>query len=93
MAGKGILFSVDGDLHTYNKTLVIGESTMQEVAVIFQMNQGEQKFFPALGANLIQLIGSKASRLDIENRAKVHLALDGKSWDLIKSQIHITIKK
>lgn len=93
MAGKGILLAADGDLQAPGKTLMIGESTMQEVAFILQMNQGEQKFFPALGANLIQLIGSKANRLDIESRVKVHLALDGKSYDLIKSQIQLTIKK
>lgn len=94
MAGKGILLGRDGDLQVYNKSLVVGSSTMQEVAIILQMNQGEQKFFPALGANLIQLVKSKASRFDIENRAKVHLALDGKSYDLIKEHIQtITVKQ
>jgi phage baseplate assembly protein W len=92
MAGKGILLGKDGDLQVRNGSLLVGDSMMQEVSIILQMNQGEQKFFPALGANIIQLVQAKVPRFDIENRVKVHLALDGKSYDQIKEQIKTIIK-
>ncbi|MEN5434086.1 hypothetical protein ABE545_10625 [Sphingobacterium faecium] len=91
MAGKGILLGKDLDLQAHNGSLVVGDSTMQEVSIIIQMNQGEQKFFPALGANIIQLVRAKYSRFDIENRVRVHLELDGKSYDQIKGQIKTII--
>lgn len=92
MAGKGILLDKDGDLQIRNGSLLVGDSVMQEVSIIIQMNQGEQKFFPALGANIIQLVKSKSSRFDIQNRIKLHLELDGKSYDQIKEQIKTIIK-
>lgn len=93
MAGLGILLDARGELEVINKSLIIGKSTMQEVAIILQMNQGEQKLVPVLGANIIELTKRKEKRFDIENRAKVHLALDGKSYDQIKEQIQVIIKK
>lgn len=87
MAGKGILLDTDGDLLVSNGSLKTGESTMQEVAIILQMNQGEQKFMPVLGANIIQLAKSKVSRFDMESRTKIALALDGKDYDQLKEQV------
>lgn len=93
MAGKGILMGNDGDLIVSNGSLAIGDSTMQEVAVILQMNQGEQKFMPMLGANIVQLSKAKVSRFDIEKRTKIALALDGKDYDLLKEEIQTYIIK
>lgn len=90
MAGKGILLGDDGDVLIRNKSVVIGDTIWQETAIILGMNQGEHKFFPVLGPNLIQLLKAKASRFDIEQRAKIHLGLDGKNYDQLKEQIQIT---
>lgn len=92
MAGKGILLDDSGDLTIQNKSLVVGNSAIQEVSIILQMNQGESKFDPLLGANLINLIKTNTSRFEIENRVKTHLALDGKEYDKIKHLIKTTIK-
>jgi len=94
MAGKGILLDNTGDLLIGNKSVTIGSSEMQEVAVILRMNQGEQKFTPILGANLIQLLKAKANKYEFEMRVKIHLALDNKDYTSIKNKIktQLTLK-
>ena len=89
--GKGILLN-DGDLMVKSRTLAFGDTEMQEVGIILSLNQGEHKFSPLLGPNLIQLIKSKASKFDIENRVRVALALDGKDYDQIKNKIKSIIQ-
>lgn len=91
MAGKGILLDEGGDVLVRNGSLVVGDTLWQETAIILGMNQGGHKFYPVLGPNLIQLMKSKASQLDIEQRARVHLALDNKNYDQLKEQIKIQI--
>lgn len=91
MAGKGILLSKTGTLLIKNKSVVVGDSELQEVAIILQMNQGEDKFNPIIGANLIQEKKTNKSRLSIERRVKTHLALDNKDFDLIKEKITINL--
>ena len=87
MAGKGILLGEDGDLLIAGKSVQVGKTEMQEVAIIIGMNQGEQKFSPVIGPNLIQLENSKATRFDIEQRTRIHLAKDGKDYNAIKEKI------
>ena len=87
MAGKGILLTAENNLLIISRRLIVGDSRMQEVALILQMNQGEQKFEPVLGANLIQYSKTKVKNFDIESRVKIHLALDDKQYDQIKQQI------
>lgn len=87
MAGKGILLTAENNLLIISRRLIVGDSKMQEVALILQMNQGEQKFEPVLGANLIQYSKTKVKNFDIESRVKIHLALDDKQYDQIKQQI------
>lgn len=93
MAGKGILLDENGDLIVRDKSLIIGNSMLQEVFIILQMNQGESKFDPLLGANLVNLIKTNTSRFEIENRVKTHLALDGKDYEKIKHLITTQITK
>ncbi len=90
MAGKGILLDDNYEVLITNKSMVVGSSVMQEVAVILSMNQGDQKFNPVLGPNLIQLKKSKASKFDIQQRVRVHLAKDGKDYAQIKDNIITT---
>lgn len=89
MAGKGILLDQDNDIDIVNGSMVVGESEMQEVAVILQLTQGELKFKPTIGPNLIQLKKTNASRFDIIKRTRIHLAIDGKDYDSIKNKITI----
>lgn len=94
MAGKGILLDKTGDLLITNKSVTIGASEMQEVAIILQMNQGEHKFVSLLGANLIRLLKSKADKYEFEMQAKIHLAIDDKDYQSIKNKIEtqLTVK-
>lgn len=92
MAGKGILINVQNDLQIKNKNLIIGNTLLQETALILIMNQGEHKFEPILGPNLIQLKKTKYSSFDIEKRTKIHLALDGKDYQVLKHLIKTKVK-
>ena len=81
----------DNDLKIVGKRMLIGESTMQEVGVILQMNQGELKTVPMLGPNLVQLKKTNASRFDIEQRMRINLAMDRKDYQEIKEQVKATL--
>lgn len=91
MAGKGILLDENNDLLIIGKRMVIGDSQMQEVAVILEMNQGALKSKPILGAELIQLLKGNASKIDIERRVRIHLEKDGKDYNAIKNKIKTII--
>lgn len=85
---KDFLLDDDNDIQfDANGELVIGESELQEVALILQMNQGDLKSFPMLGANLVQLLKGKEKRHLIEERIRVHLGLDGKDYNAIKKYL------
>ena len=86
---KAILLDDNNDILVINGSMVVGESEMQEVAVILGMQQGEQKFDPVLGPNLTQLLKTNANKFDIQQRARVHLGRDGKEYDSIKNKLMI----
>jgi len=90
--GKGILLNENFELVVLNGVTAVGDTEMQEVAVILSMNQGELKDDPILGPNLVQMMKSGAKQYDIEQRARVHLARDGKNYDAIKHKIKTTIR-
>lgn len=87
--GKDILIDETGNYLIANGDFVIGESTDQEVAEILTMSSGECKEDPIIGADLITLIKSNASTLDVRRAAKLHLARDGKNYDELKENITI----
>ena len=87
MAGKGILLDENNDLLIVGKQMVIGDSEMQEVAIILEMNQGALKSSPLLGADLVQLLKSNASKVDVQRRVRIHLEKDGKDYNAIKNKI------
>lgn len=87
MAGKGILLDENNDLLIVGKRMVVGDSQMQEVAIILEMNQGALKSNPVLGAELIQLLKGNATKADIERRTRIHLEKDGKDYAAIKNKI------
>lgn len=84
---KDILLNSDNDLAFANGDLVVGDATLQDVGIILQMNQGELKSFPVLGASLVQLLKSKEKHSFIEERVRVHLALDGKDYHKMKEYL------
>lgn len=84
---KDILLNTENDLQFSNGDLATGDSTLQDVSIILQMNQGELKSFPVLGASLVQLLKSKERQALMEERVRVHLALDGKDYLQLKRYI------
>lgn len=84
---KDILLNNDNDLLFANGDLATGNSLLQEVGLILELNQGELKPFPLLGASLVQLLKSKRKRSLIEGRVRIHLALDGKDYNAMKEFI------
>lgn len=90
MAGKGILLDENNDLLIVGKRMIVGDSEMQEVATILEMNQGALKSSPLLGADLVQLLKSNASKVDVQRRVRLQLEKDGKNYNAIKNKIKIT---
>lgn len=89
---KGILLGADDDLLISNGALQVGDTEIQETAIIIAMNQGEQKFNPVLGPNIVQLIKTRAQRFDIEQRVRIHLAKDGKDYNAIKHKLQTLLR-
>lgn len=89
---RGILLDKDGDLLIQNKQMVVGDTELQEVAIILGMNQGEHKFEPVLGANLVEFLKGKHKAEDIEDRIKIQMSLDNKDYKSVKEKIQTIIR-
>lgn len=87
---KDILLD-DNDLKLLNGDFDSGESEMQEVALILQSVQGEWKEHPIMGPNLYQYIKAKTDKIAIERQMRIHLALDNKDYDGLKTKIDTQI--
>lgn len=90
MAGKGILLDDDNGLKVLNGSLVVGHTIMQEAGLIVQMQQGNLKSVPLLGPDLVQQKKTNSSRFNVEQRLRVHLAMDKKDYKQIKEQLEIS---
>lgn len=90
--GKDILLDEAGDLAIVNGDFVIGDSIDQEVAALLQLNKGDLKEFPVLGTNLIELINSNTSELELKQIIKTELKRDGKSYQELKERIQLNIE-
>lgn len=74
-----ILLDENDDLLFRDGDFALGDPLMQDVGAILRLNQGDLKGDPILGPNLTQLIGSKSTRQELQQRVRLHLARDGKS--------------
>jgi len=96
---KGLLLDKDGDLRivphaeTDGKLtgFVVGDTLIQNAAIALELNQGELKEDPVLGANLIRYIRSKAKKIVIEKQMKVHLKRAGIDYSELVDKINIEI--
>lgn len=84
---KDILLDDDGDLKLENGDFVIGDSLEQEVALLLQLNKGEIKLDPLVGCDLIKIMKSNASNIEIKKIVKLQLSRDGKNYETLKNQI------
>ena len=90
--GRDFILDDNNDLLIKNGDFVIGATTMQDVGIIIQMNPGELKEDPVLGAGLVRLIKSNATQEEVEAIVKLHLKRDDKNYDTIKNQIKFNLK-
>lgn len=97
---KGLLLDKDGDIrivpHKGKDGLtgfVIGDTLIQNAAIVLELNQGELKEDPVLGANLIRYIRSQADKRAIEKQMKIHLKRAGIDYSELVDKIKLlTIK-
>lgn len=85
---KDILLNENNELEIINGDFAVGESELQEVAIILQLRQGELKSDPALGVNLQHYANSKENRTAVERVIKIHLQRDGKRYDDVVEKIN-----
>ncbi len=90
MAGKGILLDDNFEIVVRNGTVAIGETLIQEVHIILQMNQGELRSDPLLGPNLIYRIKGKKNQSEIKQAVKLALARDRKDYNEIQKLISLS---
>lgn len=84
---KDILLTVDNDLMILNGDFFVGESEMQEVGIILQMNQGELKSNPLIGGNLIPSIRGIRNDAKVKRHIEMQMELDGKNFETIKDKL------
>lgn len=86
---KDVLLNENNDLAVVNGDFSVGESEVQEVALILQYHQRSLKSDPLLGANMMELIKGKYDRTAVEKRVKIQLERDGKNYDEIKKRLQL----
>jgi hypothetical protein len=86
---QDILLDDNDNLRIENGDFVIGDSIDQEVSLILRINKGELKEDPVIGCDLILLINSNTSEMELKQIVKLQLARDGKSYDGLKERIKL----
>ncbi len=84
-----IMRDIDGDVTIIDTGLVHGDSELQEVVTILQLNQGQIRFAPLLGPNLIKFVKGPANQEAIDSVLGKHFKMDGKDYRKIKKAINL----
>lgn len=71
--------------------LVIGDNTDQCAAIAIQMQQGDLKEDPLIGAALTRYMRGKFSRSEIDQRIRLHLTRAGINYQNYKQRIGLVI--
>lgn len=77
MKGIGMLLGEDGNLLIRNKTVVIGDTKSQEIAILVALNKGEHRNQPLTGAEAKRLVKSRATETKIKRDISEELTNDG----------------
>lgn len=75
--GRGILLDENGELVVKNGSVVIGNTTNQEIHLIITMNKGEMRTHPLLGAGVYRLVKSRSTVTKIKRDIEEELRKDG----------------
>ena len=90
--GRDFLVNEAGDLAIVNGDFVIGDSVDQEVAALLVGEKGDLKEDPIFGPNLIALLKSNISEIEVKQIIKNQLKRDGKSYQKLKERINLKTK-
>lgn len=82
-----ILLDDNDDINFSNGDFDLGESEMQETAIILRLQQGALKSDVITGSNLTDFIKGKIDPTSVEKRVKVQLERDGKNYEAIKQSL------
>lgn len=74
---KAISLDAEYDLQAKNGTLLLGDTSEQNAALIAETEKGEWKEHPPMGASLRPMIKSNATGTEIVRRVSVALQYDG----------------
>ena len=88
---KGLLLDKDGDIRIVPHKGKDGLTGFVIGATVLELNQGELKEDPVLGANLIRYIRSQADKRAIEKQMKIHLKRAGIDYSELVDKINIEI--
>lgn len=88
-----ILLTDNNDIKITNGDFDIGDSEIQEVALILQSIQGDWKTTPVLGPNLYRFINGKVTKTEIERETAIHLAIDNKDYKSLKTKIETFLNR
>ena len=99
---KGILLDENNDLLIKVKRgadgkiligLVVGDNAVQCAGLVLQMNQGELKEDPIIGANLLRNIRTKLNRDKLKNQVEIALTRANIRIEDVKNELDILINK
>lgn len=81
------------DLKIENGSIKLGDTTMQNVYLLFNINQGELKEDPIVGLNLLKMIRVGDNKEKIRKTIEIGLARIGLNIEDIKSDIDLIVNK
>jgi len=81
---KDYLLDDDGDLKIQNGDFAFGESDTDDALLIIGMNQGELKYDPLTGCNMVARLRSQQSATEIQKVVRLQMQRDGKNYNEIK---------
>lgn len=90
---KSMLIDSQDDLKVENGSIKLGNTTMQNVYILFNMNQGELKEDPIVGLNLLKMIRGGENKEKIRKTIEVGLARIGINIDDVKNEIDLIVNQ
>jgi hypothetical protein len=99
---KGILLDKDGDFLIKTKQgsdgrlisgMIIGNNAVQCAGFVLQMNQGELKEDPIIGANLFREIRGKLNREKISDKIETSLIRANINIEEVRREMQVSINK
>ncbi|MCE9539752.1 MAG: hypothetical protein K8R85_11110, partial [Bacteroidetes bacterium] len=79
-----ILLDSDGDDVAENGDFKIGDGRLDDCCAIFKLNSNSLKYDPILAPNLVMMMNSKTSSLEIKQTLALNLGRDNKKYKVLE---------